>query len=537
MQISPRALARELLTNLNPRELFYWVVGSGVYWTFRLSMRVELYGMREHFCPPAPATLVIGAHKRDSDPILLAAFCHWPRGWLAPDARRMAFAGRSDMLEPGFLATVVGYKGWPRWIQYLLDHTSFAPIAHLMRGYPILRIPEYTLRQYLRRVLKEEGDLPLGQVLSERTLALFLQGQQSGAGRTAGFLTGRSRAGHLYRRLPAGRGGEERSAGEDTDRSRAGHLYRRLPAGRSEEKRATERQSALTVSKVLGWAYRPLTNRSIRAHMLAPGRYERLREAWRAQVAEEMETLAHVMNNGDPLWFAPEGAVSLDGRLLRLRSGLHTLLSHARPDVRCLPVNFTYDFMTSEHRMIACVGIGPTLEGLPGLEQTELAARVAPAIVRQTVVTMSQLGSARLMDHLAAQRLHFAPEEELPILDAQVRRLADLGAIIQRDLRTRRGLRRRLSAFLGYCQKHRLLFPDKNGGYVIAAEAITGTRSSTFWENPVRYSANELRALEEVLQPTITPANDARAAAPQQDALLQSARPGEAEPAVDGREL
>jgi hypothetical protein len=451
MHINPRGLLNDLLTNLKPRELFYWIVGNGVYWAFQVSMRVELYGMAEHFDQPATSTLVLGAHKRDWDPILFAAYCHYPHGWLAPNAQRMAFIGRSDIWEPGFLATVVGYKGWPLWIQRLLDHTNFTPIANLMRGYPILRVPEYTLRQYLRRVLKEEGDLPLSQVLSERTLSLFVQGEQM--------------------------------------------------ARKKREKPASGGARTLTVSKVLDWAYLPLTKRPIRASMLAPGRYERLREAWRAQIEQQMETLARVIESGDPLWFSPEGAVSLDGRPLRLRGGLHILLAKAGPDVRCLPANVSYDFMTSKRRMITCLGVGPALEGLHGLEQAELSTRVTSAMTRQTVVTMSQLGSARLMAHLAEQRLDFDPQAELPILAASARRLADLGAWVQRDLLTERGLRQRLRAFLGYCQKHRLLFPEQHGGYRIAAEAITSTRSSTFWENPVRYSANELAALEEVLQP------------------------------------
>jgi hypothetical protein len=474
MHINVRGLLYDLRTNLHPRELFYWSVGNGVYWTFRLGMRVELYGMREHFCPPVPATLIIGAHKRDADPMLFAAFSHYPRGWLAPDARRTAFTARSDMWEPGFLATVVGYKGWPPWIQYLLDHTSFASVATLMRAQPILRIPEYTLRQYLRSVLKDEGDLPLSQVLSERTLSLFARGRPDGdAGATP-----------QSRGTAGGRPGTE-----------AGATSRAAAVG------------TLSVSKVLGWAYRPLTARSIRAHMLAQGRYEQLREAWQTQIEQEMETLARVLDSGDTLWFAPEGAVSLDGRLLRLRSGLHMLLAKARADARCLPVNVSYDFMSTERRKIVCLGVGPALEGLRGLEQAELSARVAPAMVRQTVVTMTQLGSARLMAHLAEQRLEFAPEEEAPLIAAHARRLTDLGAWVQRDLLTKRGLRRRLRAFLSYCQKRRLLLPDKNGGYRINAEAITGTRSSTFWENPARYSANELAALEEMLQ-KYTPQSD-----------------------------
>jgi hypothetical protein len=454
MRISLRGILRDLFTNLKPRELFYWLIGNVVYWGFHLGMRVELYGMAEHYGPRAPATLVIGAHKRDWDPILFAAYSYYHRGWLAPDGRRIAFAGRSDIWERGFLATVIGYKNWPRWMQRLLDRTNFAPIANRMRGYPILRLPEYSLRQYLRSMLKAEGDLPLSEVLSEDTLVAFAR----------------------------------------FDEKLHGHKERR--------KRETVRP--LHLSEVLGWNYRPLTARRIHAAYLAAGRYERLREQMRAQVAQQLGALARSMEKGDTLWFAPEGAVTLDGKVMRLRGGLQTLLGKARFDLRCLPSNVTYDFMTNRRRITACIGVGPELAGLRALDQAALAEQVSTALARQTVVTMSQLASARLMAHLDGLDFQLRPDEEIELLAAEARRLAGLGAWVQRDLLSERGLRRRFRAFLAYAQAQQLLIPDGAGSYLISARKIQGTRSSTFWENPVRYSANELAALEETLQPPPT---------------------------------
>src|SRR5215470_15071409 len=166
MQISVRRLFRDLITNLKPRELFYWTVGNGIYQGFRLGMRVQLYGVAEHYGPPAPATLILATHKRDWDPLLFATHSYYHRGWFAPDGRRIGFAGRADMWDRGFLATVVGYRNWSNWAQRLLDATSFAPIATRMRAYPILRVPEFTLRQYLRALLREEGDLPLSDIFN-----------------------------------------------------------------------------------------------------------------------------------------------------------------------------------------------------------------------------------------------------------------------------------------------------------------------------------------------------------------------------------
>ncbi len=471
MRIDGHSLLRDLRTNLKPRELFYWLIGNGVYWAFRLTMHVECYGLAEHYGPPAPATLILSGHKRDWDPIMFAAYSYYYRGWLAPDGRRHGFSGRSDIWEPGFLATVVGYKGWPLWIQRLLDKTNIATIATLMRGYPILRIPEYTLRQYLRAVLKDEGNLSLKDVLSEDTLLRFV--------RRAEALRTRNKRGESREPAPGGLVAQD----QDT----AGSAV------------------SLRVSDALGWEYHALTNQPIRERYLAPGRYQRLRERLHSLVDQQLEAIARSLDTGDSLWFAPEGAVTLDGRVMRLRSGLHTLLARARPDVRCLPANITYDFMSARRRMTACIGVGPELAGLRDLDRAEQARRVATAIARQTVVTMSMLGSARLLALLAEEREHFDPQAEVPRLAAEARNLASQGAWVQRDLLSERGLRQRLSSFLAYAVKHGLLIPAGKGMYHIVSQPILHTRSSTFWENPVRYAANELAALQSALQEASPP--------------------------------
>jgi hypothetical protein len=449
MQISVRRLARELHTNLRPRELFYWTIGNGIYWGFRLTMRVQLQGVAEHYGPPSASTLIISTHKRDWDPILCATYGHYHRGWLAPDLRRFGFAGRADMWDRGFLATVVGYRNWPAWAQRLLDVTSFAPIANRMRVYPILRVPEYTLRQYFRTLLHEKGNLPLSAVLSMDTLLAFTQRE------------------------------DELHAREHHDSSA------RLP-------------DALRLRDALHWNYRALTNRPAHAHHLMTARYQHLREWLRSTIDQQLETLAHSMDSGDTLWFAPEGAVTLDGKVMRLRNGLYTLLERIRADARILPANVTYDFMTNRRRMIACLAIGPELHDLRGLERSEQARQVARALALQTTVTMSQLASKRVLAHLEAQAYQFDPETEALLMQAEVRRLARLGAWVQRDLLTVSGLRRRLRSFLAYAEAESLLLPDDEGGYLVSGKPLKNT-SSRYWENPVRYCANELEALEAAL--------------------------------------
>jgi hypothetical protein len=449
MQISARGLVRDLLTNLNPRELLYWTVGNGIYAGFHLGMRVQLFGVAEHYGPPAPATLVLSTHKRDWDPILFATYGYYHRGWLAPDGRRIGFAGRSDIWDRGFLATVVGYRNWPVWVQRLLDATHFAPLANRVRAYPILRVPEYTLRQYFRVLLDEEGDVPLSAVLSLEMLQAFARREDALAGGKHGRRTGP--------------------------------------------------RAMLRLSDALGWDYRGLTNRSIHTRHLTPARYAHLQDWLRRTIDQQLETLARSMDGGETLWFAPEGAVTLDGRVMRLRSGLYTLLARARPDARVLPSNVTYDFMTNKRRMIACLAVGPELREARYPDRAEQAREVGQALALQTVVTMSQLGSRCLLACLENQTGLFTPQAEAPRLLAQARRLARQGAWVQRDLLTARGLRRRLRAFVAYARAQRLLILREKGVYLVSPQPLKSS-SSRYWENPVRYCANELAALEAALQ-------------------------------------
>jgi hypothetical protein len=252
------------------------------------------------------------------------------------------------------------------------------------------------------------------------------------------------------------------------------------------------------LSDVLGWEYRLLTDRPVHMRHLTAARYERLQAWMRGTIEQQLETLAHSMDGGETLWFAPEGAVTLDGRVMRLRSGLQTLLARVRPDTRILPANVTYDFMTNERRMIACLAVGPELSGVRHLDRAEQARQVTQALALQTTVTMSQLGSKGLLACLEDRAGFFDPEAEAPALLADAHRLAKLGAWVQPELLKMKTFHRRLYAFVAYAKAHQLITPTEHGIYFVSSKLIKAA-SSRYWENPVRYCANELDTLEKAL--------------------------------------
>ena len=160
---------RELRLNVRPREFAYWLVQNFLLLVFTFTMRVQVFG-GEHYARAAAATLLLCGHKRDWDPLLCATHLYYQRGWWRPDGRRMAFVGREDMFTRGFLAEIVGYREWPRWTRWLLDHVTLTPIIAPLRAYPIVRLLEFSTRQYLFELREEQGDLPLTEVFSDEFL-------------------------------------------------------------------------------------------------------------------------------------------------------------------------------------------------------------------------------------------------------------------------------------------------------------------------------------------------------------------------------
>ncbi len=444
---------REWRLNLRPREFFYWLVQNLLFLVVKLRMRVQIVGGEcyapkgWHDAPAAPATLLLNGHKRDWDMLVLAPHLYYLRGWWRPDGRRMAFAGREDMFTPGFFVEIVGGWEWPRWAQYLFERLSLRPIITPLRAYPILRVPQFSLRHYLFEVQREQGDLLLGDVLSEEML-------------------------------------------ERLDRQSAA-LARR-------KRNITPRPSReLHISEVLTWGYRDALMPYLRQRFLLPQRYSEYKERQRLKLARQLQALAGVLKRGDTLWLAPEGRITPDGAVRHILSGVGQLLALAPPGTRVLPTNISYDFMTTGRARV-CISIGPPLTALERLSRAGLGERVKTAITRQTVVTMSMLGSSFLWERLQQGQPIFEAKTAYSALAQKMQALAMQPIILEQGLLQANGLHKRLRSFLRYGCRVGLLTAGPGHTYQINAAPFQGQHGTFFWRNP-RYCVNELAALEETL--------------------------------------
>ncbi len=438
----------EVRRNLRPREMVYWLLQNLLLLVVKFMMSVQMYG-QEHYSPPAPATLLLNGHKRDWDIPVLTPRLYYHRGWWRPDERRMAFVGRGDIFIPGFVVEWTGDWKCPHWMQHWLEYLSFEPFLLWMRTYPILRVPEFSIRQYLVELQSEQGDLLLGDIFSDEML---------------------ERLDHWNDTLASHKRGK--------------------PPRPSREMR---------ISEVRDWKYRKLLMPNLRQRYLLPQRYIEHKERQRKRVDGQIQRLADALKEGDTLWLAPEGTLSRNGAVGRSRNGLVMLLERMPPDTRTLPTNISYDFMTAG-RMRACVAIGPALPIRRGLPSSELLEQVRIAINLQTVVTMSMVGTAFLRERIQQEQMTFDFETALAAVTQRIEALAQQSALLESGLKRPATIRKRLRSFLRYCCQKKLVIrqPDHTYQVQLAPFLQEEYPNHVFWRNP-NYCFNELAALEEAL--------------------------------------
>src|SRR5579871_354680 len=436
----------ELRRNLRPNEAVYWLFQILLLVVVKIRMGVQIDGGDNY--EPAPATLLLNGHKRDWDITVLTPHLYYHRGLWHPDGRRMAFAGRADIFLPGFVVELLGNLKWLTWMVDWLEHVSLESFLLWMRTYPIVRVPEVSLYYYLVELQMEQGDLLLGEVLSDEIL-------------------------------------------EQLDRWRAVLASRKHSA-------QPRPSRELHISEVRKWKYRKVLMPYLRRRFLLPQRYAEYKEHQRKKIAEQLQGLADSLKRGDTLWLAPEGTLSRNGSVGRSRSGLTLLLDLIPPDTRTLPTNICYDFMTTG-RMRVCVAIGPAIRLPKSQSRSELLEQVRTAIALQTVVTMSMLGSAFLWERLQQDQSAFDFETALTAVSQRLDALSRQSALLEQGLTRPNGVRKRLRSFLRYCCKKGLLTRQPDHTYQVQSAPFRQEYfDHFFWRHP-RYCANELASLEAAL--------------------------------------
>lgn len=378
----------------------------------------------------APSTLVVSNHRRDSDGPVIASVMLRRRG-LRVFGVRPYFVAREDLFRRGFLAGYLSH--WPAPLRAALAQIDLSALFESMQALPMRRIPERSLGEVLEDVLATAGNCRLDEVLKPACLNEFM--------RRGRFAAGTARIADVL-------------------------------DARFDELLARQR------------GFSRLNRSSL--HRLIP--YERhIIDAY-------LDRLSRLLDDGATLILEPEGAVSFDGRLSRLRGALHSLLNRTRARPRVLPIGITYDSMTEDRKSVF-VNIGEEMSALQGLGRAETDTRVATAIRRCMTVTCSQLAS----DYLWTVRRNGGRELSRADLDDYVTqaaaRFAAARTPVDERLLHEPSRSRCLGGYLACCLRRGILTARSARRYHMSAACCEAKPDASRAEGIVGYMCNELAAV------------------------------------------
>ncbi|MFC1973908.1 hypothetical protein ACFLU2_00920 [Chloroflexota bacterium] len=251
----------------------------------------------------------------------------------------------------------------------------------------------------------------------------------------------------------------------------------------------------------LSYDYRVILTQNGDLGMLKSDVSKRARVYLLEKIDGQLRRFSNILDEGGILLFAPQDDHSEDGRFVPIRSGLHRLICMAQAEVRVLPVNIDYDFMTAG-RMRIHVTIGAELTNVKGLRKSGFEELLKRAITSLGVVNMGHLGSACLLG-LAQDNSESVTKELLAqeVL-SRAQRLRGLGLNVDDVLINSRSLGRHLDGFIKYCVRRDWLRNRKDGEFILNKEAVLDSSPTDHRGYTIRYCYNELLTCQCAIEST-----------------------------------
>jgi 1-acyl-sn-glycerol-3-phosphate acyltransferase len=412
-------------------DAFSTFIATLFYIGIRSTCRVEVTGLNNY--SGSPSTLVVSNHKRDLDMLVIAPTLHFGDRFPRPFVRPY-FAARDDEFAPGFLAT---YYKLPEWINRLLFYKlNISPVMRAFRAYPMRQAHPASTNQALREVLEMTGNLELGRITQESWL-----------------------------------------------QTSADSLSMPINELRS-----------ITIKDFLTWRYLKVLSRKADPIMLEGSFCRRMRLVQGRAIRKQLDYFARLLNQGEILFLAPEGELSPDGRLCPIRGSLYRLINMSKNPVKILPMNISYDFMTTS-KIKAFLNIGPEIPYTKEMPKTELEPLVKDSLIKLTTVTMSQIGSYFLYQESTRGTdilIEASWREQLAIF---LQKIVEAGIKVDKALLEEKSLCRTFKNFLGYCLQKGQLISISPGKLKINKESILNSLNLGHSDNPVYYCHNELSTL------------------------------------------
>ncbi len=216
-------------------------------------------------------------------------------------------------------------------------------------------------------------------------------------------------------------------------------------------------------------------------------------------VRKQLDTFIDLLDEGEIIYITPEGTLSRNGMLGKLKDSLLILLDEANTDVVVTPTNITYDYLTGGKTKIL-VNVGEEIEGMSGVDRKEQSRVLRQRILRLTTVNLGQLASYYLVNADGGGQEIIEEDEFFAQVREYLEEAREAGFHVDEDLNTTDGLEKRWQSFINYCEDRGVLSRVGNGRFRLE-DGLGYDRTEIprgYKRKPVEYSANEVKDLEKV---------------------------------------
>jgi 1-acyl-sn-glycerol-3-phosphate acyltransferase len=246
------------------------------------------------------------------------------------------------------------------------------------------------------------------------------------------------------------------------------------------------------LSEVLTWVHHEALYMEREFNLFTPHLERELKARHLTEVLSELACFTAILDEGDPVFFAPEGGLSQDGGFGEIKAGLARLVHMSEREVVLLPVNLTYDLMTTG-RARAFLTIGEELRGLKSWSRERIETRVERAISQLGTVTLGQLAAAVLQEAASQGQFELSEEEFKEQVQREAARLAlKENYRVDERLLQAEAFERRWCRFAAYCRRRKLLHWQGDKISFERSQVLDGAGEPGARVCPWTYSANEL---------------------------------------------
>lgn len=249
-----------------------------------------------------------------------------------------------------------------------------------------------------------------------------------------------------------------------------------------------------TIRDVLRWRWHAALDQSWRLSGFTHDWAHAAKAIYLEDIQASLDHFTAALARGDDVFIAPEGMLESDGQFAGVKAGVSRLVRGAGRQVTLLPVNITYENMTTA-RSAVFVSIGQEVVGVEQWPRQAVEQHTARAIVAMNTITLQQLVAGALADTLQTEPRVVHEKEFTAGLFDQARALHVRGMSVDNRLLHGRTFDRRWQQFVAYCQRRKLARRLSRQQILFEAESLPAdaTHQSVrcgAW----RYCANELRS-------------------------------------------